>query len=72
MGKKSKYKCVICGNEYEGMGNNPTPIKEHGKCCDECNENYVLPARIKKALLDVLDEDEGFLLDLNDLFGRNS
>ena len=40
------YKCVICGKEYDGFGNNAEPVKK-GRCCDECNARKVLPARIK-------------------------
>lgn len=38
-------KCCICGKEFEGQGNNANPVKD-GTCCDDCNENVVLPARI--------------------------
>lgn len=34
-------KCVICGKQFEGFGNNAEPIA-HGFCCDECNEKVVL------------------------------
>lgn len=39
-------KCCICGKPFEGFGNNPEPIKSSGRCCDECNENVVLPERL--------------------------
>ena len=39
--------CVICGKEFYGYGNNPEPVKDHGYCCDECNDKYVIPARIE-------------------------
>ena len=42
-----KKVCVICGKEYEGYGNNAQPVKD-GKCCDKCNLEVVIPARIKK------------------------
>ena len=45
--------CCICGRKYIGFGNNPDPVKKtdlndyiHGFCCDECNCNRVLPARM--------------------------
>ena len=44
--EKGKDICVICGKEFEGWGNNPYPVKEEGRCCDECNETKVIPARI--------------------------
>ncbi len=52
-------RCVFCneltwairrardGRPYVcGMGNNPSPVKEHGRCCDKCNEDIVLVARM--------------------------
>lgn len=38
--------CCICGEEYEGYGNNPAPVRDSGKCCDGCNLKFVVPARI--------------------------
>lgn len=38
-------KCCICGKEFEGWGNNANPVKD-GTCCDDCNDNVVLPVRI--------------------------
>ena len=47
MDEKNEVKvCVICGKEFEGYGNNPEPVKDHGQCCDECNLTYVIPARL--------------------------
>ena len=39
-------RCCICGRKFEGDGNNPEPVKSHGRCCDECNELYVIPTRL--------------------------
>jgi len=40
-------KCCICkgwlSNEW---GNNPVPVRKRGKCCDKCNHDEVLPARM--------------------------
>lgn len=44
---KEKLICCICGKEIEGYGNNPVPVRNSGKCCDECNVNKVIPARNK-------------------------
>lgn len=30
-------KCVICGKKFTGYGNNPSPLKEKGVCCNSCN-----------------------------------
>lgn len=41
--------CCICGEPFEGYGNNPEPYKsaEEGSCCDGCNLKFVIPARIE-------------------------
>lgn len=44
-GKEAEYTCCICGDDFEGYGNNPAPYKESGKCCDACNRKFVIPAR---------------------------
>lgn len=43
----SKNTCVICGKHFTGYGNNPWPVATHGKCCDDCNFEVVLPARLE-------------------------
>ena len=55
-------KCVLCGDDYRGWGNNPEPVKsfDDGQCCNSCNTMYVIPARLgfitdKKAR--ILDKD---------------
>lgn len=40
-------KCIICGNEITNQGNNPFPVVDYGRCCDNCNLKYVIPARVK-------------------------
>lgn len=51
--------CCICGKEFKGWGNNPWPVKEDGVCCDECNQNEVIPARLEKSNLnDSLSEEQ--------------
>lgn len=45
-------KCCICGKKYEGFGNNPEPVKNKGRCCDACNEKYVIFARLEKLFLE--------------------
>ena len=37
--------CSICQRNYTGWGNNPYPVN-NGRCCNDCNEQVVLPARI--------------------------
>ena len=45
--KESKEEiCCICGEPIEGYGNNPSPYKHEGRCCDACNSKFVIPARL--------------------------
>ena len=45
-------KCVICKQDIKPNaigwehGNNAQPVAE-GQCCDECNTNKVIPARLQ-------------------------
>lgn len=42
------FTCCICGDTISGQwGNNPWPIKPEGKCCDECNWQQVILARLR-------------------------
>lgn len=45
MKKNNIQRCSICGRPFKGYGNHAFPAKM-GKCCDECNENLVIPLRI--------------------------
>jgi hypothetical protein len=38
--------CDICDNEIKGHGNNAEPFKK-GRCCDTCNNDFVIPERLK-------------------------
>jgi hypothetical protein len=38
--------CCLCQNEFVGFGNNPAPL-EGDKCCDNCNSEKVIPARMQ-------------------------
>lgn len=39
--------CCICkGHLSNPYGNNPQPVRKRGKCCDKCNYDKVLPARM--------------------------
>lgn len=50
-----KKKCSICGKKYDGYGNNARPVND-GKCCDYCNANVVIPARIYQWKEDITSE----------------
>lgn len=41
-----EFECDICGSEEKGIPNNPDPIKGE-ECCDTCNEQVVIPLRIR-------------------------
>lgn len=51
-----KVKCVICGDYFKSadaipgivVGNNPDPISLVGRCCDKCNNKFVIPERIRR------------------------
>ena len=40
--------CCICNEKFIGWGNSPYPVKEDGECCKPCDDNVVVPARIKE------------------------
>ena len=44
------YVCSICGKTDYGYGNNPFPVTETGRCCDDCNSLVVIPTRYRKML----------------------
>ena len=41
--------CSICGKKYKGYGNNARPVND-GRCCDDCNDNVVIPKRIEVSM----------------------
>lgn len=45
-----EYVCCICGKKFTGWGNNPYPVvdDENARCCDDCNNSEVIPARLSK------------------------
>lgn len=45
----SKHICCVCGIRFKGLGNNPWPVSvdPSERCCDRCNQEAVIPARIK-------------------------
>jgi len=54
-----KHICCICGEEFEGFGNNPYPVNkdENARCCDICNDTVVIPARIEALNEDKKEEE---------------
>ena len=43
--KRAPLICSICGEQYEGCGNNAQPVND-GRCCDMCDMTVVIPRRI--------------------------
>lgn len=71
-----KHKCILCGKEFDGWGNNAWPIKD-GICCDECNAEKVIPARLEqitvskklkedKDIPDITVKDDVLSVDIDD------
>ena len=44
------WQCVICEEHFTGYDNNPDPVAETGGCCDACNTNKVIPARMAELM----------------------
>ena len=38
--------CCFCKVKIMGYGNNPRPLTSLGRCCDNCNLEHVIPARM--------------------------
>lgn len=49
-------KCVICGGDLGRYGNNAEPVAK-GQCCDKCNQDKVIPARLKDMMGESLTEE---------------
>ena len=52
-----KMKCVICGYDILGFGNNALPVKV-GQCCGTCNDSVVIPKRLANVFGGSRSEDE--------------
>lgn len=50
------FTCVICNRQFhtfgtnpfqrDEYGNNPWPISNSGRCCNRCNNDFVIPRRL--------------------------
>ena len=55
MENKKIQRCVICKESIipdpDGWngGHNPSPVREKGRCCGECNDTIVIPRRLYEA-----------------------
>jgi rRNA maturation endonuclease Nob1 len=47
--RKLMKKCILCGKAFTEYGNNPWPVAHSGRCCDVCDANVVIPARMRLA-----------------------
>jgi len=47
---KEIWQCVICEKHFTGYDNNPDPVAKTGGCCDACNTNKVIPARMAELM----------------------
>jgi hypothetical protein len=47
--------CSICNGPIVGFGNNAYPVND-GRCCDRCNVDCVIPARIERSHGETLAE----------------
>lgn len=52
-----KHKCPICHRTYTGYGHNALPVWP-GRCCDKCNRDYVIPARMAMLVEQEKDKKE--------------
>jgi hypothetical protein len=43
---KKVFQCVLCAKPVKEYGNNASPIFPADKCCDNCNDTFVIPARL--------------------------
>jgi hypothetical protein len=46
IGTTQMHICSICKTPYQGYGNNADPFE--GRCCDRCNKEIVIPARMSR------------------------
>lgn len=43
-----KIKCCLCNKKVNEFGNNAEPLITNGICCNQCDMEKVLPARLKE------------------------
>jgi hypothetical protein len=48
------HSCSICGLPIVGYGHNAEPINK-SRCCDRCNAEHVIPARLRRQRQDKAD-----------------
>jgi hypothetical protein len=55
---KLNKKCVICRQTFDGIGANAHPVSLYGTCCNDCDIEKVIPARILEREYQKLYGDE--------------
>lgn len=56
-GPDTRKKCPICRRRYDGPGHDALPVWP-GRCCDKCNRDYVIPARMMLLRQQMEEENE--------------
>lgn len=64
---KKFYRCVFCHRSGKDFGYNPEPVKQEGRCCNDCNLKIIIPARLKMSI----KNDMGRATVLNKAQGEN-
>jgi hypothetical protein len=49
--------CILCNKKLKDKGNNALPLAD-GRCCDECNNEKVIPARIENQKQEMSDSQK--------------
>ena len=61
--RQNSFTCCICGKKRFGFGNNPYPLCDvndyTSRCCDECDYEHVIPARIAMYYRKKGDQENG-------------
>lgn len=54
-----EHECCLCHKKFKGYGNNPYPLVKdpEAKCCDDCNLDKVIPARLASLSKPDIKED---------------
>lgn len=57
MSRNERQTCSLCKQEFVGYGNNPQPILDNidARCCDHCNDWFVIPVRMIQLSTDNLE-----------------
>ena len=55
VGADNQFVCRLCNESKTGWGHNPDPVvcEPDARCCDQCNEDRVIPQRIRDATLEL-------------------